>query len=221
MVRIFIINYSMIKSLEVNKQYLLKKKCYKEKIKRKKELKKHMEYQDKLRKQKIARDLDKKKQLAKKPKTTRKRKKTTTKWIKWHREEAYRLFQLYSRVKDVDSLWMVKEIETGVMMHFRKVCWGHVWSKSRYPHMIFIENNCWPQTKGWNYRQMDNVGFHYMEQIQARIWKKEVDKLIKISMDKELKHQATKRDISFYEWIIKKYTTKIRKIEKSTNLIIL
>lgn len=127
------------------------------------------------------------------------------KWLKYYKDKAITVFQLYIRLRDCDNKWYGRMIDTKERRRYNGCQWWHFFPKHNYPQLIFNEDNVHAQTGEWNYRQMDKIGLFYEKNIIEKIGQERYDKLREIARDDIAKEQARNRKQSFYEDIYNKY----------------
>lgn len=102
------------------------------------------------------------------------------------RDKAIAEFQKRTKLVRADFYGMVHLKDTLQRVHRSESVAGHIYPKSKYPHMIFILENVRPITEKTNYIQADTVGHSRMNNIPANL----VEYLICISGNKQSKNET-------------------------------
>jgi len=229
-----------MESIEKNKLYKIEKKAQKQKDIINKKIQKHklvIEAKKKLAIQKYTSSINNKlgKKLAKFKKKQqenlekflknierekkgkkkleyKKKDKTLARYRKYSASE----FQRCIRFNAKDGNWYVKTIDWKIR-HWKKCDAWHIFSKSKYSHMIFIKNNCYPQSKQSNKELWTTDWLIFKEEVIKRIWKSERNKLVKLADDKQLKNEI--RNKWYWKEKYEKWHKNRKELEKNFKII--
>lgn len=127
------------------------------------------------------------------------------KGLKYYKDKATTVFQLYIRLRDCDDKWYGRMIDTKERRRYNSCQGGHYFPKQNYPQLVFNEDNVHAQTGEGNYKQMDKIGLFYEKNVIEKIGQERYDKLREVARDDIAKEQARNRKQSFYEDIYNKY----------------
>lgn len=134
--------------------------------------------------------------------------------IKWM---AYRKFQLYCKLKECDSNWMLVCLDTWKIKHYTEVDWWHYFGKWTRPHLWFIEDNCRPISKDMNKKQWSLEWLHWKNQLIKKIWQWVFDDLEIASKDKKAKSELRWHNfyLQKFEYYNKKCEEMLQKIQNN------
>lgn len=115
-----------------------------------------------------------------------------------YKQLAFKYFQLYIRLLYANKDGMVWLYWEGKLVHYKKCVAWHMFPKQKYPHMVFLEDNCIPISWMTNRQQLDTVWEFWMPALIRVIWEERVLKLRQIAGDTIAKNQL--RKIEYYRW---------------------
>lgn len=196
-------------SIEINKKYRQKIKLEKLEEKKKLDIKKTIRKRREYRYKKTAEQQEKiktviyakmLKDIAKKTKQKEDKRnkeiKNLKREIKWNKKVEYKkkdkTLAWYKKHSQSDYQWCVRYDAKDENGYVKTIDWkvrkwndcdaGHIFSKSKYPHMIFYKDNCYPQSKRSN-KELWQASWliEFKSEIIARIWKKRYHDLVNLS----------------------------------------
>lgn len=128
--------------------------------------------------------------------------------------DAQSIFQLWSRLKLSDGNWhtpIMNKEESRVAYNDKIVGW-HYYPKSKYPHIMYYEDNCFAQDSRDNTELGSMVAHHCEFNVRCFIWDKRFKQLQALSEDQVMRNQIRKKD--FHIDAIRKYWKKIVDLEE-------
>ena len=117
-------------------------------------------------------------------------KKAPTLW--YYKKEAFRLVQLLARLLRSDNKWMLRLVDTGKLVHYKKAQWWHFFSKHNHPNLAFEIMNIRPISAISNKLQWDQPWYYWKENLLAIIG--EDNYTILEAMSKEPKGEIRRKD---------------------------
>jgi len=118
------------------------------------------------------------------------------------KKEAFRLVQLYARLIRCDKDGMLRLVDTGKLVHYKKSQWWHYFSKFNHPNLAFEVNNIRPITQRSNQMQWDQPWLYRKDNLIWIIWQEQFDHLE--AMSKEPKGELKTKE--YYQTRIDHYT---------------
>lgn len=118
------------------------------------------------------------------------------------KKEAFRLVQLYARLIRCDKDGMLRLVDTGKLVHYKKSQWWHYFSKFNHPNLAFEVSNIRPITQRSNQMQWDQPWLYRKDNLIWIIWQEQFDHLE--SMSKEPKGELKTKE--YYQTRIDHYT---------------
>ena len=112
--------------------------------------------------------------------------------LKDYKSEAFRLVQLLARLLRSDNKWMLRLVDTGKLVHYKKAQWWHFFSKYNHPNLAFEIMNIRPISAISNKLQWDQPWYYWKENLIAIIG--EDNYTILEAMSKEPKGEIRKKD---------------------------
>lgn len=112
--------------------------------------------------------------------------------LKDYKAEAFRLVQLLARLLRSDNKWMLRLVDTGKLVHYKKAQWWHFFSKKNHPNLAFEIMNIRPISAISNKLQWDQPWYYWKENLLAIIG--EGNYTILEAMSKEPKGEIRKKD---------------------------
>lgn len=140
--------------------------------------------------------------------------KVKPKGVKYWKKKAIDMFQLWIRLSKADSNWFVTLINGWEIRRYNWCDAGHLFPKSKWPHLIFYSNNVRPQWKYDNKIQGDSIGWWWYI-VKDLIGNNEYKLLLATAENKELKFDTIKRqqNVKYWEDYYIEYKEKVE-IEK-------
>lgn len=126
-----------------------------------------------------------------------------TKSIKTLKAKAWKLFSEYIRRKYADENGMVKCCTCDHFAHWKQMQAGH-FIPGRCNSILFEENGVHPQCRKCNYNEGN--GPEYYVFMLNKYGQEEIDRL------RNLRHQAVKLDLGFYESFIPELKQKLKEL---------
>ena len=105
------------------------------------------------------------------------------KTLAWYKSRACTDYQWCVRFDAQDENGYVKTID-GKVRAWDSCDAGHLFAKSRFKHMIFVKDNCFPQSKRSNKELWQTTWLQFKDAVIERIGEKRWDDLVKLSKDK-------------------------------------
>lgn len=86
-----------------------------------------------------------------------------------YKKEAFRLVQLLARLLRSDNKGILRLVDTGKPVHYKKAQWGHYYSKHNHPNLAFEIMNIRPISAISNKLQWDQPWYYWKENLLAII----------------------------------------------------